>query len=394
MGRCWSAFFISCVAFGPLAAQAAPRPAGDAVSDRAFRRAIAAARERFDAAVAVRDPHAMAAVFAPDAIIDFRGDTIRGRDAIDRFLVTTLGEATWLEVYASPERTGRCLVGMDETGGQYTAIRTVPTSSDTLRGRYALRWSLADDSTAQISALTTSAAFGGPAPAIANCGSRESVRFAERRVFIAVPTPIAAGGWSTLGSLTAVLRVRAYQSGDLLGLSPTAGYGASFENATPVLASVRVRLTSRWSVEAFASIGTKQAHITGFRTSDSSYIRADYRGAFGGVVAAYAWHGVRVGAGPVLLANSWVLQETHVDLDTGGTFHPGSAVGAASWHERPLGIVALAAWTFPVSSVVYIEARALVLRLPGQSTRPTPGFPAARVANHSDDISLGLGIAL
>ncbi|HXH62637.1 MAG TPA: hypothetical protein VNG95_00570 [Gemmatimonadales bacterium] len=382
------------MALGSLGAQAAPRPAGDAVSDRAFRRAIGAARDRFDAAVAVRDPHAIAALFASDAVITFRADTIRGRDAIDRFLVTALGDASWLEVYAAPERTERCLTGMDETGGQYTAIRTVPTASDTLRGRYALRWVLVDDSTALIGALTTSVAFVGPAPSIANCGSRESVRYAARRVFIGVPTPIATGAWSTFGSLTAALQGRGYRDGDLLGLTPAAGYGASFENATPLIASVRVRVTPRWSLEAFASLGTKQAHLTGYRASDSSYLRADYRGAFGGVVAAYAWHGVRVGAGPVLLANSWTLQESHVDLDTGGTFHPGAAVGAASWHERPIGIVALVAWTFPVSSVVYIEARAQVLRLPAQSTRPTPGFPAARVANHSDDLSLGIGIAL
>jgi hypothetical protein len=336
----------------------------------------------------------MAAVFATDAVVAFGGDTIRGRDAIDRFLVASMGDASWLEVYAAPERTGRCLVGMDETGGQYTAIRTVPTSSDTLRGRYALRWIIADDTTAEIGALTSVNVFVGPAPAIAGCGSRETVRYARRRVFVAIPTPVAADGWSTLGSLTGVLSGRGYRAGDLLGLTPADGYGASFENALPVFASVRVRIGSHWSLEAFASLGTKQVHITGYRSADSSYLRADSRGSFGGLVAAYQWHGFRAGLGPVLLAHTWTLRESHVDIDTGGTFHAGSAVGSASWHERPVGVAALVAWTFPVSSVVYIEARAQLLRLPSQATRPTPGFPAARVANHGSDLSLGLGIAL
>ncbi|HEY6807824.1 MAG TPA: hypothetical protein VI160_03460, partial [Gemmatimonadales bacterium] len=318
----------------------------------------------------------------------------RGRDAIDRFLGAALAEATWLEVYSAPERTGRCLTGMDETGGQYTAIRTIPTASDTLRGRYALRWVMTDDTTALVGALTTSRAFIGPAPAVAECGFREGVRFANRRVFLTIPSPIATGSWSTFGSLTAALRGRGYQGGDLIGLAPSDGFGASFENATPVFASVRVRVAARWSLEAFAGLGTKQAHVTGYRASDSSYVRADYRGSFGGLIATYQWHGFRAGAGPAVLGNDWVIRESHVDLDTGGTFHAGSAVGAASWHERPIGIVGLVAWTFPVSSWVYLEGRVQVLRFPGNQTHPTPGFPAAGLANHSDDFSLGLGIAL
>jgi hypothetical protein len=190
------------------------------------------------------------------------------------------------------------------------------------------------------------------------------------------------------------MNARGYRAGDLLGLTPTDGYGASFENSTPVFASVRVRIGSRWSLEAFASLGTKQVHVTGYRSADSSYLRADYRGAFGGLVAAYQWRGFRAGMGPVLVSSTWTLRESHVDLDTGATFHAGSAVGSATWRQRPVGIVGLVAWTFPVSSVVYIEARAQTFRLPSQATRPTPGFPAARVANHGTDLSLGLGIAL
>lgn len=376
---------VSALPVAPLVAQSA------GLSPAALRQAVVAARLRLDTAIAAKDLAALAALLADDVMLVRRADTLRGRAAVVAFVAGGIAGVPDVRLNYAPAGMVECTAtALDERDGEYVLFLSTYTRTDTLRGRYAARWVAAGDGTVRLAAVRLESRAARRAPRLGGCRVVPTAALARRRLLVTLPTPFATSGWNSVDDLDATIAARGYASGQQPGL--LSSFPTRQEDA-PLTVAARVAVRGPWSLEAYASLGAKRGDVRRYRAVDSSYFRARYTGRHGGIVLSYERSGVRVGAGPAVLRNTWATEEEQL-WNTGSGWQTGGILGRGSATDVLVGVVAQTATVYAVSSRVYIEARAQLRRFAAGAVPGAGRVAGASVDHNGYTLALAIGGAL
>jgi ketosteroid isomerase-like protein len=367
----------------PLAVGAAiataqqPRP--KPMTQDAITRAILVAKSQFDTAASKGDLDGMARWFAEDAIVIRGRDTLKGRTAVTALLRTGLPGATAARVYFQPAQTEFCTDGAYEYGGEYTIhAQRLGGITDTLRGRYALRWTQHGADAVLVQAVAVAPTHGSATPALRGCAWATHAAFDRRRIRLSFFTPAAISTANTVSSLEGTLRDRGYGPGFT---TQDTDFRPTRSGPTPwLIAGARVRLWRGVSVEGLFVFQPRSDSIQAYNASTGAYIQAWFkRSSAAAAVLGYEWRRLRVGVGPTFLTDAWTIQESTFPIGARDGALPARATPEDSWTERRRGLLLEVAYTVPVTPHAFVELRAQQWSVKSTAIHPTHSLPTAYV---------------
>lgn len=383
-----SSLALACSRAGQLAGPAAgPHPVS-------IEQATWRARAAFDSATRAGDTARMAAVFAEDALlISPGGDSIRGRDAIVRYVAEFLPEAHSAAFSFGREGDAELCRGSARERLAYTAhIAYESRAPDTVSGAVSVFWKRDSAGGVRVAWL----AFPGPEMRRrlrrAECPSTEDSVWSAWRIAVTVfPVPAGVATASTR-SFERTLRARGWIDECLCG--------GVYPSLTPIsrrtwllapgLLALQYRIRRHVMAELLGG-RLPSGSIMGaqyYSSRDYAQTRLFYSGMVGGVVIAYEQHGVRLAIGPGLQLARWKLRDSVIPYSSGG--YPSHT--DYKWTTIPAGVIADVQVHRLLSNRLYLAVQAQVRRFRKVSTPATPRFSSAKLDQGSAFLGVGWGV--
>ncbi|MGH7520891.1 MAG: YybH family protein [Gemmatimonadales bacterium] len=331
-------------------------PLSPAHAKQSSDRATWQARADFTAAVEAADAGRVAGLFAPDAfLITPGGDSIRGRDAVARFLAHLGHDAYPVAVSFGREGSLQTCVGAAYEYLAYNARLTRVDGTQSVSGNVSVFWK--QDSTGALKVAWVAVSQGDRRRGLTRqeCPSVDAARWRAWRWAVSM----SAGACSC--------KVRAP------GFLPDS-------KLAPVVPYNLVTVQRHLRPHVVAGIAT--GHIaTGSTTGTRTYPNRDYgltrighSAQFLAGLVAYEHRGIQVAAGPIVQLAHWRLRDSLVPFSTGGlpSFHD------TTWSALPIGIVGDVRYSMFVGSRTFMTFHVQTRRFPDARIPPaTPRLSAA-----------------
>jgi len=363
-----------CATFAPQPRAAYPMPdAGALIRD------VVAAEAQFDSAAIHGNAAAMAAMFTDDAILVVASDTLRGHDAIHQVLEQIRLSSDSARIRFTPRTRDVCLDGVIEYGQQVdVTLYRVAAEDRKLSFRYAIRWLAYGRQGVRATALVITRPQEVWTARFRDCVLASTVGFDRHRIAVSAMIPGPMNSWSTLGSLESTMRSRGFG-----GAAP--GYIKSSSQRTWWYGfGLRAGLWDPFSAEIVVGLQPRKGTIEGYRASDSTVVNLSYTGGFAWAALNYEWRKrLRVGLGPYVVRTSWTINERYLAW----------VIGKNTWTDQGVGLLAEAAYTYPISRYVFAEAQAHARLLGTMQTLATRSFAPAQVTLGGFGLTLGGGLA-
>jgi ketosteroid isomerase-like protein len=320
-------------------------------------RATWQARAVFMAALETADTGRVAGLFAADAfLIAPAGDSIRGPDAIARFLAHLGHDAHAVAVSFGREGSLQSCVGAAREDLAYTARLTGADGTPrSVSGNVSVFWKQDSTGALRVAWVALSKADMRRRLTPQECPSVEAAMWRTWRWAVSV----SAGACSC--------KVRA------AGFTPDSKWAAVVPyNLVTVQRHVRPHL-----VAEIATGYTSGGPTTGTRfypNRDYGLTRIGHSAEFLAALVAYEHRGLQVAAGPIVQLAHWRLRDSLVPYSTGGlpTFHD------TTWSAVPVGIVGDVRYSMFVGSRTFLTFHAQTRRFPDAKIPPaTPRLSAA-----------------
>jgi len=391
--RCWPSV-VSCVvlACSPASQMSGP-PGGPVAPARRhlvpIERATWEARAAFDSAARAGDTTRVAAFFAGDALlISSAGDSIRGRDAIARYLAQLVPGVVSADFSFGREGSVERCVGAARERLTYTVhITYASRTPDTVSGNLSVIWKR--DSAGDLRVLW--AAFSerevGRRLSRSECLSPEDSTWRAWRLAVTIfPVPVAATT-SSQGSFETILRARGWVDEACACVARATFTPVSKWTGLvpPSLVSIQYHLRRHVVAEILGARIPKGSTMGAqfFSSRDYAQTKLSYSGTFVGALLSYERWGIQMGFGPAVQIAHWRLRDSVVPYSSGG--YP--SFTEVRWSTLPVGIIGDARYHRLITNRTFLEFRAQVRRFRRVRTPSTPRFPPAMVGQGSSFVA-------
>jgi ketosteroid isomerase-like protein len=393
---CWLWALSTAVLACSPATQTSPPPGSPVAPARRTRvsieRATWQARSAFDSAARAGDTTRVAAFFVEDALlISSAGDSIRGRDAIARYLAQLVPGVVSADFSFGREGSVERCVGAARERLAYAAhINYAGRSPDTVSGNLSVIWKRDSTGALKVAWAALSEREIRRGLGRSECPSREdSIWRAWRFAVTVVPVPVADIP-EAKGSFGSFLRASGWVDECVCGgtLPVHTPASESTRLLPPSLVGIQYHLRRHVVGEILGGRIPKGSTMGAqfFTNRDFALTRLSYSGVFVGALASYEHWGLHLGVGPALQLAHWVLRDS---------LRPSGGLPTTTdfrWSTLPLGIVADARFHRLVGDRLFLAVRAQVRRFQKVRTPSTPRFPSAMVAQGTSLVAVGWGV--